>query len=476
MKSLSMPPVLSHLSSLSLALALTLLGGCSALVRTPYVPPVTQAPAAWLQGGTQAEVNAQRWWQAFGDDALTGLIDEALRKNNDLAAATIKLRRAQLQAGLANDAFVPALGATLGSSASKQLDGTRQTTRSSQNTVTLSYEVDLWGRLGANYDVSRWEALATAQDRDSTALSLIGTTANLYWTGAYLNQRIRTSLQSIDYAQKTLELVRTQYQAGAVSSLEVLEAQQNLITQQSSHTELVQQQVENDNALSILFDRAPGKSIALPAMLPQQALPPLAAGLPAELLARRPDLRAAELRLRESLASVDLARTNYYPQLTLTGTLGTSSDALLRLVQNPVASLAGQLTLPFLQHTEMKLKVGVAQADYDKAVVDFRQTLYAAFSDVENALSARRQYALQQALLQRNLEAAQAAERLYELRYRAGSVTLQSWLDQQDKRRTAEVSLAQVRLNQLKNQMTLYQALGGDDRITAAQAARTAAP
>lgn len=462
---------LSYLSRLALALALTLLGGCSALVRTPYTPPVTQAPAAWLQGGTQAEVNARRWWQAFGDDTLSGLIDEALRKNNDLAAATIKVRRAQLQAGLASDAFVPTLGATLGSSASKQLDGTRQTTRSSQNTVTLSYEVDLWGRLGANYDVNRWEALATAQDRDSTALSLIGTTANLYWTGAYLNQRIRTSLESIAYAQKTLELVRTQYQAGAVSSLEVLEAQQNLITQQSSHTELLQQQVENDNALAILFDSPPGKSIALPALLPQQALPPLAAGLPAELLARRPDLRAAELRLRESLASVDLARTNYYPQLTLTGTLGTSSDALLRLLQNPVGSLAGQLTLPFLQHTEMKLKVGIAQADYDKAVVDFRQSLYAALGDVENALSARRQYATQQALLQRNLEAAQAAERLYELRYRAGSVTLQSWLDQQDKRRSAEVSLAQVRLNQLKNQMTLYQALGGDDRITTSDAA-----
>lgn len=456
-----LPPLPSRLA---LALALILLGGCSTLVRTPYQAPLTRPQAVWLQGGTQSEVNARRWWQAFDDPALTALIDQALRQNNDLAAATIKVRRAQLQAGLTQDAFKPALAATLGSSASKQLDGLRQSSRSSSNALTLSYEADLWGRLGASDDVARWEALATGQDRDSTALSLIGTTASLYWTGAYLNQRIATSLQSIAYAQKTLELVQTQYRAGAVSSLEVLEAQQNLITQQSTHTDLLQQQVENDNALAILFDSAPGKRVALPAALPVQPLPALAAGLPAQLLARRPDLRAAELRLREALANVDLARLNYYPQLTLTGTLGSSSDALLRLLQNPVASLAGQLTLPFLQHTEMKLKVGVAQADYEQAVVNFRQSLYAALSEVENALSARRQYGEQVALLQRNLEAAMAAERLYELRYRAGSVTLQSWLDQQDKRRSAEVSLAQARLNQLKNQMTLYQALGGDDR------------
>lgn len=451
-------------SRLALLLALALLGGCSSLARTPYAPPVTQTPAAWQQAGQAATVNASCWWQGFGDDTLSALIDEALRKNNDLAVATIKVRRAQLQAGIAEDAFIPALGAQLGSSGSKALDGSRQTSRASQNSVSLSYEVDLWGRLGANYDVARWEALATAQDRAATALSLVGTTANLYWTGAYLNQRLRSAEQSIAYAQKTLDLVQTQYRAGAVSSLELLTARQNLLSQQSSYTELVQQQVENDNALAILFDSPPGQRRSLPPALPQQPLPALEAGLPAELLARRPDLQAAELRLREALANVDLTRTSFYPKLSLTGSLGTSSDALLRLVQNPVASLAAQLSLPFLQQTQMKLQVGVSQADYDSALAQFRQTLYSAFSDVENALSAREQYARQQALQARNVEVAQAAEQLYELRYRAGSATLQAWLDQQDKRRSAENTLAQVRLNQLKNQMTLYQALGGDAR------------
>lgn len=464
-KLLSFPPP----SRLALLLALALLGGCSSLVRTPYTAPVTQTPAAWQQRDPAAAVNASRWWQGFGDETLSALIDEALRKNNNLALATIKVRRAQLQAGIANDAFVPALSGQVGSTASKALDGNRQTARSSQNSLSLSYEVDLWGRLGANYDVARWEVLATEQDRAATALSLVGTTANLYWTGAYLNQRLRTAEQSIAYAQKTLDLINTQYRAGAVSSVDVLTAQQNLLSQQASYTELVQQQVENDNALAILFDSPPGQRRSLPPALPEQPLPVLAAGLPAELLARRPDLQAAELRLRESLANVDLTRASFYPKLSLTGSLGTSSDALLRLVQNPVASLAAQLSLPFLQQTQMKLQIKVSQADYESAVTQFRQTLYAAFSDVENALSARTQYARQQALLARNVEVARAAEQLYELRYRAGSVTLQSWLDQQDKRRSAENTLAQVLLNQLKNQMTLYQALGGDARATPPQ-------
>ncbi|MCA1322603.1 efflux transporter outer membrane subunit [Herbaspirillum sp. alder98] len=451
-------------TTLALAIAL-MLGGCASQ-RTSFEPVQTKTPAAWNQRTAGAEVTSDQWWKQFGDPELNGLIERALRTNNNLAVAAIKVRRAQLDAGLADDARIPALSATGATTGNRRLDGARNSYRTSTGNVTLSYEADLWGRLGANYDVKRWEALATEQDRQSTALTLVGTTANLYWTGAYLNGRIALANESIAYAQKTLELIRTQYRAGSVSTLEILEAEQNLTTQQSTLTQLIQQQVENDNALAILFDSPPGATTALPARLPQQALPDLAAGLPADLLGRRPDLRAAEMRLRESLATVDATRTSYYPKLTLTGALGTSSDALVRLMQNPVATLGAQLTLPFLQWNQMQLNVKISQADYESAVTTFRQTLYAAFGDVENALSARRQYAAQEALLQQNLAAAQGAERLYELRYRSGSATLRVWLDAQEKRRTAENSLAEARLNRLKNQMTLYQALGGDAQVT----------
>ena len=446
----------------AILLSAGLLGACGSLVQTPYTTPRTAIPATWAHDDNRAEVDGGKWWRHFGDANLDRLIDEALRRNNDLAAATIKVRRAQLQAGIAADERLPALSSNTSTTYNRYLRNDRSSYKNSSTAVTLSYEADLWGKLGSQYDAKKWEALATEQDRESTALTLIGTTANLYWKTAYLNQRVALSLESIAYAEKTLALIRTQYQSGAVSSLEVLEAEQNLATQQSTHTELLQQQVETANALALLFDGPPGKSYPAPQRLPEQALPRLQSGLPADLLGRRPDLRAAELRLRESLATVDYTRASYYPSLTLTAAAGGSSQDLRNVLLNPIGTLGAGLVLPFLQWNQMQLNIKSSQADYENAVVSFRQTLYTALADVENALSAREQYATQGALLEKNLKAAQTTERLYELRYRTGYVALKDWLDAQEKRRTAEVSLTQNRLNRLNNQMTLYQALGGD--------------
>ena len=147
--------------------------------------------------------------------------------------------------------------------------------------------------------------------------------------------------------------------------------------------------------------------------------------------------------------------------LSLTGALGGSSSALGSVLANPVATLGAGLVLPFLNQTEMRTNAAIAQTDYERAVVQFRQTLYQALADVDNALSARRQYAEQAVQLEQSLADARRAERLYEVRYRAGAVALKPWLDAQEKRRNAEIALAENRLNRLVNHATLYQALGG---------------
>jgi outer membrane protein TolC len=198
-----------------------------------------------------------------------------------------------------------------------------------------------------------------------------------------------------------------------------------------------------------------------PTVLPAGALPPVEAGLPADLIARRPDVRAAELRLREYLRNVDSTRAAFYPALVLTGTLGNSSAALANLLQNPIGTLGASLSLPFLQAGQRTLQLRVSESVYQEAVVAFRQTVYQAFSDVDNALSARQQYEAQAALLDASLAEARRAERLYETRYRAGSVPLKSWLDAQEKRRSAEIAVADNRYNRLVNHATLFQSLGG---------------
>ena len=201
--------------------------------------------------------------------------------------------------------------------------------------------------------------------------------------------------------------------------------------------------------------------------LPEGALPQVQAGLPASLLGQRPDLQAAEQRLKKYLANVDTTRASYYPSFTLTGTLGTSSTSLVEVVKNPYAALGAGLALPFIQWNTMRLHVETAQADYEEAVVNFRQTLYAALGDVENALAARKNYAEEIKQLQDSLDLAKKAEQLAEVRYLTGSTDLQTWLDTQERRRDAERAFAVVRLAQLKNSMTVYQVFGGTTSLQA---------
>jgi NodT family efflux transporter outer membrane factor (OMF) lipoprotein len=454
--------------------ALLMLGGCASTFNSLFRTPALKIPAQYTQDSAVSlpvapATEGTPWWTRLNDPVLDQLVAEVLARNNNLAAATIRVRRAQLQAGLADRALQPALAGSASTGARRSLESDATSARSSGVTLSASYEIDLWNKLGSQREVARWEALASEQDRQSTRLALIATTARLYWQLAFVNQRLAASTQSIGYAQTTYQLVQTQYRAGAASGLEVAEAQQALAGQQASQSALQQQAVEARTALALLLDNAPGSQAASnPAALPSGDLPALQAGLPANLLARRPDLRAAELRLRQSFTRIDATRASYFPALSLTGSLGTSSTQLTNLLQNPVAALGLGVSLPFLQRANMQLNIQVSETQYEEAVLNFRQTLYTALGDVDNALSSRQQLALQAARLQESLQAARTAERLYEVRYRAGAAALKAWLDAQEKRRSADIALADNRLARLNNQLALYQALGGDAEPTPA--------
>ncbi len=451
------------------AVIATALGGCASF-NGPYQSPSVNLPAEYRYAITGTAVASRdAWWKNFNDPKLNRLIESALVRNNNLAAATIRVRRAQLQAGLADNNLMPQFSGSANTGVSRRLESNATNTRTNSVSLGASYEFDLWNKLGSQRDVARWEALATEQDRASTALTLIGTTAQLYWQLGYLNERLASGAQSVLYAQKTYELVQAQYRAGAVSGLEVSEAQQSLASQQSSQSQLQQQVVEAQTALALLFDGPPGAVTANPQVLPEAVLPAIAPGLPADILGRRPDLQAAELRVRGSFTSIDATRASFYPSLSLTGSLGSASAVLMNVLENPVAALGLGVSLPFLNQTKMKLNIQVSEAQYEEAVVNFRQTLYTALGDVENALSARQQLMAQARLLNESLVAASNAERLYEIRYRAGAATLKSWLDAQERRRTAEIAAEANRLARLNNHVAIYKALGGDTAVAQQQ-------
>ncbi|MCF1368202.1 efflux transporter outer membrane subunit [Burkholderia cenocepacia] len=441
------------------ACATVLLAGCASARHDPL--PAVAMPANWAAPvAADAPAATGDWWRSFGDPQLDALIDDALRANNDLAIGAIRVYRAQLQAGLVDTNLTPNVTLGANGAVSRTLD-THQMSRSSGVNGSLSYEIDLWGRLAALRDAARWEADATAADLEAARLSLIGTTAALYWQIGYLNRQIALGDANIAYAARTLALVRSRHTAGAVSGLDLAQAEQSLAAQRAAQTQLIQQRTENRHALAILFDRPPQQRAAEPAALPDAAPPDVAAGLPASLLGRRPDLRAAEFRLRESLAQVDATRTSFYPTFTLTGSAGTTSTSLERVLTNPVGTLGLGLALPFIQWNTMQLQIRVSKSQYEEAVVGFRQRLYTALAEVENALSARVQ--LEREAEQRALSLAQAqrAERLAAARFAAGATAVQPWLDQQQVLRSAQSADELTRLNRLNNQMKLYRALGG---------------
>ncbi len=462
-----MPFLLTRLCT-AMLLGSTLVG-CVAVVKTPYQAPAVQTPSQFQYDKAtsqqrQQALYADQWWTLFGDAQLNQLVDAVLAKNADLAVAGITLKQARLQAELAENQQKIRVSSSTGLSTghSFNLNDGNDTSSGLSAKTGLSYEVDLFGKLARQTEAKRWEALATEQDLQATAQSLIGTTAKLYWQLAYYNESRTTAEQSLATSQKLYNLVKVQYQAGAVSGLDLTQAEQSVQSQKASLSQIQQSLVETRTAIAVLLHMPVQQlSIDEPQRLPRLALPSITAGLPADILSRRPDLKAAELRLRESLAAKDATTASYYPSISLTGNLGSSSTSLTQLLKNPALTLGASLSLPFLQYNDMKRDLAISQLDYEKAIVQYRQTLYQAFADVENGLSARTELSQQVQLQQRNLELAEKVERLTQVRYRYGAVALKTLLDQQETTRTARLTLVNTKQSQYNAYVTLMQALGG---------------
>ena len=453
-----------------LATALLLTGtfvGCAAVVKTPYEAPTVNIPSNFTYDKASSKnihtaLNQDQWWMLFNNAELNLLVEQVLAKNSDLAVAGIALQQARLQTGLAENRQGPRVSSSMSTGHNLDLNSGDDNSRGLSVSGGVSYEIDLFGKLARQTEATQWEALATEQDLQATAQSLIATTANLYWQLGYLNERYGVAQQNLVSTQKVYELVKTQYRAGAVSGLDLTQSEQSVQSQKASLSQIEQQRVEARTALAVLL-HMPVQQFNLqePKRLPDINLPTISAGLPAELLARRPDLQAAELRLRKVLANKDATKASYYPSMSLTGNLGSSSTSLTHLLQNPALSLGASLSLPFLQYNDMKKDLAISDLDYEKAIIQYRQTLYQAFADVENALSNRTELSKQVALQERNVQLAEKTERLTDVRYRHGAIALKNLLDAQETTRNARLSLVQTKQSQYNAYVTLLQTLGG---------------
>ncbi|WP_206952218.1 efflux transporter outer membrane subunit [Trinickia acidisoli] len=409
-------------------------------------PPSLRSPA---------EPSAAPWWRTFADVKLNAVIEEALARNADLAIAAIRVRRAQLEARLADAETAPR--AELTGSANAERVHT-----SARVNGTVSFELDLWGKLAARRDEAIWRAQASEADREAAASALIATTAKLYWRIGYANESIVLGKGAIADALRTVALVDVRVAAGAASPLDAAQARQQLARARAEQAQRWRAREVQRNALALLLGGPPETRGHEPANLSVAFIPQVPARLPALVLARRPDLRAAERRLRAQLARVDFARASIYPSITLTGELGTRSDVLMRTLQNPLGSIGAALALPFVQWNTVRLQAALSEHEFDEVSLEFRKQLYRALADVEDALAAKTQLDAEWLEHEQAFADAALAAALARTRFERGATDVAPLLDAQRAARAAELDRTKNQLARLENRIDLFVALGGD--------------
>lgn len=430
---------------------------------TPSPPGLTQTLAA--------DGENWRWWEAFGDPVLDELVIEALAHNNDLEAATGRVLEARAQLGGSTSALLPTL--ELGASAARSKTSTGLTfpgySPYSNNyavTGTVRWEADLWGRLRRGREAGVATLLASQEDRRGLAQSLI---ANVTLTWLQVKElQLQTALNKRTVAsyQENLNTVSDRYRRGLVSSLDLRLAQQNLAAAQAAGPPLRQELVAARRRLEILAGRYPAGDIlqdaaTAPAM--PRPLGPVPAGLPSELLERRPDLLAAEARLHAASAGVGQAKAALYPRLSLTAEGGSKTRELADLFTDPteVWSLVGNLFMPLINRGATQAQIKAAEARTKQAVAAYRSTVLAAFAEVENALDQDRNLTLQEEFLVDSVNQARQSLALAEDRYSRGLDNLLVTLDTQRRLNTAESQLLGVQRARRAARVNLILALGG---------------
>ncbi|WP_250478569.1 MULTISPECIES: TolC family protein, partial [unclassified Caballeronia] len=259
----------------------------------------------------------------------------------------------------------------------------------------------------------------------------------------------------------SISLVKARYGAGDVSKTDVVQAQQNVITRALAIDRLNEQVTKNRNALAILMGQPPETTVSLPDALPFKPLRPIAAGLPADVIRRRSDVLAAEWRLRQACANINVTRSDLYPSLTLTSSVGTSSASLERFLSSPITNLGLAVALPFIQWNQTKLRIKISEVDFDVAAHHFRATVYSALREVEDELTTGAKLERQEAQLLEQLENARRAAHLAEVRFVAGETAVQPLLQGQQSLTEAQEAVTQNHLDRLTNRAALLVALGG---------------
>jgi len=451
-------------TGISVAIVALFLMSCA--VGPNYKRPSVAAPDRYYAETAAAEARSLAdlpWWQIFDDPLLVNLIDEALRNGFDVRIAAARVEEARARYGVARSQYFPQVDYQAGFQRTKRdqiTDSTRSITSVWSLEAGLSWELDLWGRIRRLNESAKAGYLATEEARRGVMLSLVSDVAIAYFELRELDVELEIAKRTRQTFQDTYDLFSRRLEGGAASGLETARAEAALETVAAQIPELERAIVANENQINFLLGRNPqpvSRATPLPPLPP--AIP---AGLPAQLLERRPDILEAEQSLVAANANVGVAVANFLPAISLTGLLGVVSPELNTLFTNSTTwSIAAGLVGPLFHGGQLKSEYEASKAQWQQVRVVYEATVTTALGEVSTALIDRTK--LSETVQERAKAAAayEEAVRLSNIRYLSGLASYFEVLEAQQQLFPAENALAQTRRDQFLAVVRLYRALGG---------------
>jgi multidrug efflux system outer membrane protein len=450
----------------ALAAAL-LLGGCMSLIpayQRPAAPVAAAYPSELMPAGAPGvPAAADIAWQRYFDDArLKRLITIALANNRDLRVAVLNIEQARAAYQIKRADELPSVGAGL--SAQRLAVGGGLVNSYAVGLQVTGYELDFFGRVRSLSQAALAQYLATEEARKTVQITLVATVANTYVSLLADDELLRVTRETLATREESFKLTKLKFDHGAASELDARQAEQLLEGARAALAQSQRQHALDSNALVLLLGQA------LPADLPpalplaaQQGLGELPAGLPSELLTRRPDVLAAEQQLRSANANIGAARAAFFPRIALTASAGTASTALSGLFKSGSFAITGAATAlqPIFDAGRNQANLDVAKVGKDIAIAQYEKAIQTAFREVADALAGRATLGEQLRAQAAQTNAAQVSFRLADLRYRNGASSYLALLDAQRSLFAAQQALVQVQALQAQNLITLYKALGG---------------
>lgn len=447
------------------ALLAALTAGCA--LTEPVVRPEQALPAQWAEPARAAEPATpphDTWWQDFGSARLDAFVTEALATTPDLRIQAERVVQAELALRQAGASLLPSLDVSGGSS-TRNVDSNE----SSSTGIDLgaSYEIDLWGRIAAGVDASRAGLMATRFDYDAARLSISASVATTWFQVLALQERLDIARRNLATAERVLRVVQARYDNGAASALDLSQQRTTVLNQRKAIEPLEVQLRQTRSALAILLGRNPqagptpdgaGGIERLGAL----QVPAVGAGLPSELLMRRPDLAASEARLAAAAANIAAARAALLPGISLSAGAGVGSAALLALADTTrTLSISASVLQKIFDGGRLRADVDIQRSRQRELVESHRRAILAALKEVEDALANGVRDTNQEAAEREILAEAERSLRLAELRYREGADGLLTVLLAQRTLFASQDQLALTRLARLTAAVNLYKALGG---------------